>query len=82
MNKKQRETLAKAYEYAQKIGRHQPDVNTRFWKYRDALKYVSEILLANFGAWDKENLYQLEDQDTINENFEKLEKLSIELGCK
>jgi len=79
MKQKQREIFAKAQIYAHEIGRHNPNINTPYWKYRDALKHISEILLANFSAHDNDNPHQREDQDAITDGFVELEKLLKEL---
>jgi hypothetical protein len=79
MVKKQRETLAKLYDYSEKIGNHKPNFNTKFWKYRDAVKVFSKILIANFGAWDNKNDYQEEDQLDISEGFKELDEIIVNL---
>lgn len=82
MRKKEIETLAKVHGYASKIGGKQANITTPHWKYRYALKSISKILLANFGAWDKNNPHQSEDQEYIKEGFEELEEIAIALDCE
>ena len=78
MKQKQREIYAKLYDYSYQIGMHRPNIGTPFLKYREAMNCISNVLLANFGVWDKGNPHQEQDQRTIQENIEKLEAINNE----
>jgi len=80
VNKKaHRECMSKLYEYAKWFGNHKPNVDTKFWRYREATKQISEVLYRQFLAFDNENPDMDYDLECIEEAFIELEKIKQDI---
>lgn len=77
--KEHNKCMNRLLDYAKWFGNHKPNLETKYWRYRDATKHIADIIYRQFMAFDTDNPEMDYDIECIEESFKELEKLKNDI---